>query len=54
MSINSVLDGLRYTGLEVSQDDVGNCILKLTYCDDKGCRCKRNKYVSVISVEVMI
>ena len=34
--------------------DVGNCISKLGYCGSKDFRCKGNKYLSVISIEVMI
>ena len=33
--------------------DVRNCISMLTYCSDKGFRCKRNKYLGVIGIEVM-
>ena len=55
MSINSVLDVLRDKRLEVIQDEMSSdCILKSTYCGYKGFRCKINKYLSVISIEVMI
>ena len=54
MSINSVLDGLRDRRLEVIQDEMYDCILKLTYCNDTAFKCKRNKYSSVISIEVTI
>ena len=68
MSINSILDGLRDKRLEIIQLwDVNNYILKVTYCrwdvsnyiltltydGDKCFRYKRNKYLSVISIEVM-
>ena len=55
MSINSVLDVLKYRRLEVIQDEMSeNCILEWTYCGDNGFRCERNKYLCVISIEVMI
>ena len=38
---------------KLSKMRCGNCVLKLTYCGDKGLRCKRNKYLSVISINVM-
>ena len=33
--------------------DVENCILKLDYCSGEGFMCNGNKYLSVISTEVM-
>ena len=47
-----VLDGLRDRRLEVILDEMLKIVL--TYCGDKGFRCKRNKYLGVISIEVMI